>query len=73
MPWPDRSGIRLDLALRARPSRLDACHHDAARPRLYVIDDRVATSAGIASGIDLALHLIAIRNGPATTTTTSAD
>ena len=33
---------------------------------LYVIDDRVATSAGIASGIDLALHLIAVRDGPAT-------
>jgi transcriptional regulator GlxA family with amidase domain len=33
---------------------------------LYVIDGRVATSAGIASGIDLALHLIAARDGPAT-------
>ena len=32
---------------------------------LYVVDDRVATSAGIASGIDLALHLIAVRDGPA--------
>jgi transcriptional regulator GlxA family with amidase domain len=54
-------------------------HHDiqdelAARyPRaavirdvLYVVDGRVATSAGIASGIDLALHLIAVRDGPAT-------
>jgi transcriptional regulator GlxA family with amidase domain len=53
-------------------------HHDvqdelAARyPRatvvrdvLYVVDRRVATSAGIASGIDLALHLIAVRDGPA--------
>jgi transcriptional regulator GlxA family with amidase domain len=53
-------------------------HHDltdelAARyPRasivrdvLYVEDDRVITSAGIASGIDLALHLIATRHGPA--------
>jgi transcriptional regulator GlxA family with amidase domain len=53
-------------------------HHDvqdelAARyPRatvvrdvLYVVDGRVATSAGIASGIDLALHLIAVRDGPA--------
>jgi transcriptional regulator GlxA family with amidase domain len=36
------------------------------RDVLYVIDDRVATSAGIASGIDLALFLIAIRDGPAT-------
>jgi transcriptional regulator GlxA family with amidase domain len=53
-------------------------HHDlqdelAARyPRarvqrdvLYVLDDRVVTSAGIASGIDLALHLVAMRHGPA--------
>lgn len=36
------------------------------RDVLYVIDGRVATSAGIASGIDLALHLIAVRDGPAT-------
>jgi transcriptional regulator GlxA family with amidase domain len=36
------------------------------RDVLYVIDDRVATSAGIASGIDLALHLIAVRDSPAT-------
>ena len=34
------------------------------RDVLYVIDRRVATSAGIASGIDLALHLIAVRHGP---------
>lgn len=53
-------------------------HHDlqdelaASYPRatvvrdvLYVVDRRVATSAGIASGIDLALHLIAGRDGPA--------
>jgi len=53
-------------------------HHDvqdelAARyPRatvvrdvLYVVDGRVATSAGIASGIDLALHRSAVRDGPA--------
>ena len=32
---------------------------------LYVVDDRVVTSAGIASGIDLALHLVAARHGPA--------
>ena len=32
---------------------------------LYVCDDRVVTSAGIASGIDLALHLVASRHGPA--------
>ena len=35
---------------------------------LYVIDGRVATSAGIASGIDLALHVIAVRHGPAAAT-----
>ncbi|HEY2443862.1 MAG TPA: DJ-1/PfpI family protein [Streptosporangiaceae bacterium] len=35
------------------------------RDVLYVVDGRVATSAGIASGIDLALHLIATRHGPA--------
>ncbi|MFD0274726.1 GlxA family transcriptional regulator [Kitasatospora sp. NPDC127111] len=53
-------------------------HHDvqeelaARHPRatvvrdvLYVVDDRVITSAGIASGIDLALHLVAVRHGPA--------
>ncbi|MFC1420819.1 GlxA family transcriptional regulator [Streptacidiphilus cavernicola] len=53
-------------------------HHDlqdelAARyPRatvvrdvLYTLDDRVVTSAGIASGIDLALHLVAAEHGPA--------
>lgn len=31
---------------------------------LYVVDGRVVTSAGIASGIDLALHLVAVRHGP---------
>jgi transcriptional regulator GlxA family with amidase domain len=36
------------------------------RDVLYVVDGRVATSAGIASGIDLALHLIAVRDSPAT-------
>ena len=36
------------------------------RDVLYIVDGRVATSAGIASGIDLALHLIALRDGPAT-------
>jgi transcriptional regulator GlxA family with amidase domain len=35
------------------------------RDVLYVSDDRVVTSAGIASGIDLALHLVALRRGPA--------
>jgi transcriptional regulator GlxA family with amidase domain len=35
------------------------------RDVLYVSDDRVVTSAGIASGIDLALHLVAQRHGPA--------
>ncbi|SHN43454.1 GlxA family transcriptional regulator [Cryptosporangium aurantiacum] len=32
---------------------------------LYVVDDRVVTSAGIASGIDLALSLVATWHGPA--------
>ncbi|PRY37982.1 GlxA family transcriptional regulator [Umezawaea tangerina] len=31
---------------------------------LFVVDGRIATSAGIASGIDLALHLIAQAHGP---------
>ncbi|MFF7331781.1 DJ-1/PfpI family protein [Streptomyces sp. NPDC008150] len=35
------------------------------RDVLYTTDDRVVTSAGIASGIDLALHLLATRHGPA--------
>jgi transcriptional regulator GlxA family with amidase domain len=35
------------------------------RDVLYVVDGRVATSAGIASGIDLALYLVAVRHGPA--------
>jgi transcriptional regulator GlxA family with amidase domain len=35
------------------------------RDVLYVVDGRVVTSAGIASGIDLGLHLIAARHGPA--------
>jgi transcriptional regulator GlxA family with amidase domain len=34
------------------------------RDVLYVVDRRVVTSAGIASGIDLALHLVATRHGP---------
>ena len=34
------------------------------RDVLYVVDGRVVTSAGIASGIDLALHLLAVRHGP---------
>lgn len=53
-------------------------HHDLQRelaaryPRarvvrdvLFTTDDRLVTSAGIASGIDLALHLVAARHGPA--------
>ncbi|WP_405581162.1 GlxA family transcriptional regulator [Streptomyces sp. NBC_01190] len=35
------------------------------RDVLYVVDGRIITSAGIASGIDLALHLLAVRHGPA--------
>ncbi|GAA1203383.1 Transcriptional regulator GlxA family, contains an amidase domain and an AraC-type DNA-binding HTH domain [Prauserella alba] len=34
------------------------------RDVLYVTDGRVVTSAGVASGIDLALHLLAARHGP---------
>jgi transcriptional regulator GlxA family with amidase domain len=34
------------------------------RDVLYVVDDRIVSSAGIASGIDLALHLVAARHGP---------
>jgi transcriptional regulator GlxA family with amidase domain len=40
---------------------------------LYVVDDRVVTSAGIASGIDLALHLIALEHGPALAATIARD
>ncbi|MBO3749359.1 DJ-1/PfpI family protein [Streptosporangiaceae bacterium NEAU-GS5] len=35
-----------------------------ARDVLYTVDGRVVTSAGIASGIDLALHLVSVRHGP---------
>jgi len=35
------------------------------RDVLFTEDDRVVTSAGIASGIDLSLHLIATAHGPA--------
>lgn len=35
------------------------------RDVLFVVDGRLATSAGIASGIDLALHLLAVDHGPA--------
>ncbi|MCP2263223.1 GlxA family transcriptional regulator [Promicromonospora thailandica] len=35
------------------------------RDVLFTTDDRVVTSAGIASGIDLSLHLLAVRHGPA--------
>lgn len=35
------------------------------RDVLYTVDGRVVTSAGIASGIDLALHLVATGHGPA--------
>jgi transcriptional regulator GlxA family with amidase domain len=47
---------------------LARCYPSATviRDVLYVVDGRVATSAGIASGIDLALHLIATRDGPVT-------
>ena len=35
------------------------------RDVLFTVDDRVVTSAGIASGVDLALHLVNLRHGPA--------
>ncbi|WP_030452752.1 GlxA family transcriptional regulator [Herbidospora cretacea] len=35
------------------------------RDVLFTVDDRVITSAGIASGVDLALHVVATRHGPA--------
>jgi transcriptional regulator GlxA family with amidase domain len=35
------------------------------RDVLFVVDGRVASSAGVASGIDLALHLLAVDHGPA--------
>jgi transcriptional regulator GlxA family with amidase domain len=35
------------------------------RDVLYVVDGQVVSSAGIASGIDLALHLVAAAHGPA--------
>lgn len=38
---------------------------EVVRDVLYVVDASVVTSAGIASGIDMALHLIATRHGPA--------
>ena len=41
--------------------RYPAAH--VVRDVLYVVDGRVATSAGIASGIDLAMHLVATRHG----------
>jgi len=46
-----------------------ARRHPAAtvvRDVLYVVDGRVVTAAGIASGIDLALHLVATAHGPST-------
>ncbi|BBH63921.1 transcriptional regulator [Actinoplanes sp. OR16] len=43
------------------------------RDVLYVADDRVVTSAGIASGIDLALHLVAQRHGPAVAAQTARE
>ncbi|MET8350169.1 MULTISPECIES: GlxA family transcriptional regulator [unclassified Micromonospora] len=50
--------VQDDLARRHPAARV-------ARDVLYVVDDRVVTSAGIASGIDVALHLVATRHGPA--------
>ena len=43
------------------------------RDVLFVSDGRVVTSAGIASGIDLALHLVAQRHGPAVAARTARE
>ncbi|RZU77757.1 AraC family transcriptional regulator with amidase-like domain [Micromonospora kangleipakensis] len=51
--------VQDELALRHRAARV-------VRDVLYVVDERVVTSAGIASGIDVALHLVATRHGPST-------
>lgn len=37
---------------------------EVVRDVLYVADERVVTSAGVASGIDVALHLLSTRRGP---------
>ncbi|NUR90783.1 MAG: helix-turn-helix domain-containing protein, partial [Nonomuraea sp.] len=37
---------------------------EVVRDVLYVEDERVVTSAGVASGIDVALHLLSTRRGP---------
>ncbi|MCX4470416.1 DJ-1/PfpI family protein [Micromonospora sp. NBC_01655] len=49
--------VQDDLARRFPAARV-------VRDVLYVVDDRVVTSAGIASGIDVALHMVATRHGP---------
>lgn len=49
--------VQEELALR-HPRAL------VVRDVLFTSDERVVTSAGIASGIDLALHLVATRHGP---------
>jgi transcriptional regulator GlxA family with amidase domain len=49
--------LQEDLARRYPRARV-------VRDVLYVTDGRIVTSAGIASGIDLALHLVAVRHGP---------
>ncbi|HET7014741.1 MAG TPA: DJ-1/PfpI family protein [Streptosporangiaceae bacterium] len=49
----------LQDALASRYERATVVHD-----MLYVIDERLVTSAGIASGIDLVLHLLARRHGP---------
>lgn len=50
--------VQDELAARHPRARL-------VRDVLFTTDDRVVTSAGIASGIDLSLHLLAVRHGPA--------
>ncbi|GAB3168693.1 DJ-1/PfpI family protein [Myceligenerans halotolerans] len=50
--------VQDDLAVRHPRARV-------VRDVLFTTDDGVVTSAGIASGIDLSLHLLAMRHGPA--------
>ena len=72
-PAPTHSGRRACSTVAAAPPTTSTrtSWHGATRGRtscatcLFTVDDRVVTSAGIASGIDLALHLVATRHGPA--------
>jgi len=58
VPWIERSYGQDELARRYPRAHV-------VRDVLFTVDDRVVTSAGIASGVDLALHLVNLRHGPA--------